>query len=207
MPWPLLYNLSFIFFRGVLIRGKPSTLPLPIQELRQASQTAPASFWGTLGGAQPGHPGQPLTKVWLAGFPQWSSLTAEGPSRISWISWCIPSNSSILKYIYSDTPEEGIRSHYWWLWATMWLLGFELRTFGRAISTLNHWAISPALTSASERWRQENKFILCSFQVWWASLNYMRPCLGWFLFWGVFFVFLFLVFFLVWFGFLFVCIV
>jgi hypothetical protein len=30
------------------------------------------------------------------------------------------------------------------LWATMWLLGFELRTFRRAVSVLNHWAISPA---------------------------------------------------------------
>jgi hypothetical protein len=30
---------------------------------------------------------------------------------------------------------EGVRFHYGWLWATMWLLGFELRTFGRAVST------------------------------------------------------------------------
>jgi hypothetical protein len=44
----------------------------------------------------------------------------------------------------SDTPEEGVRSHYRWLWATMWLLGIELRTSGRAVSVLNHWAISPA---------------------------------------------------------------
>jgi len=44
----------------------------------------------------------------------------------------------------SDTPEEGIRSHYRWLWATMWLLGIELRTSGRAVGALNHWAISPA---------------------------------------------------------------
>jgi hypothetical protein len=28
--------------------------------------------------------------------------------------------------------------------STMWLLGFELRTFGRAVSALNHWSISPA---------------------------------------------------------------
>ena len=35
----------------------------------------------------------------------------------------------------SDTPEEGIRSCYRWLWATMWLLGFELRTSGRAVSS------------------------------------------------------------------------
>ena len=33
----------------------------------------------------------------------------------------------------SDTPEEGIRSHCGWLWATMWLLGFELWTVGKAV--------------------------------------------------------------------------
>jgi hypothetical protein len=48
-------------------------------------------------------------------------------------------------YLSSDTPEEDIRSHYGWLWATMWLWGFELRTSGRAASALNHWAISPGL--------------------------------------------------------------
>ena len=36
--------------------------------------------------------------------------------------------------------------HYRWLWATMWLLGIELRTSGRAVSALNRWAISPAQT-------------------------------------------------------------
>ena len=47
----------------------------------------------------------------------------------------------------SDTPEEGIiRPHYRWLWATMWLLGLELRASGRAVSPLNCWAISPALS-------------------------------------------------------------
>jgi hypothetical protein len=30
------------------------------------------------------------------------------------------------------------------LWATMWLLGIELRTSRRTFSVLNHWAISPA---------------------------------------------------------------
>jgi hypothetical protein len=44
----------------------------------------------------------------------------------------------------SDTPEEGIRSHYRWLWATMWLLGFEFKTPGRAVSAFNRWAIFPA---------------------------------------------------------------
>jgi hypothetical protein len=33
-------------------------------------------------------------------------------------------------FIYYYTPEEGIRSHYRWLWATMWLLRFEHGTFG-----------------------------------------------------------------------------
>jgi hypothetical protein len=33
------------------------------------------------------------------------------------------------------------------LWATMWLLGFELRTSKRAVSAPNRWAISPAPSS------------------------------------------------------------
>jgi hypothetical protein len=50
-----------------------------------------------------------------------------------------------LLYVYeytsvSDTPEEGIRSHYRQSWVTMWLLGIELRTSERAASALNHWA-------------------------------------------------------------------
>ena len=40
-------------------------------------------------------------------------------------------------------PEEGNRSLYGWFWATMWLLGIELRTSERVASVLNHWAISP----------------------------------------------------------------
>jgi hypothetical protein len=43
----------------------------------------------------------------------------------------------------SDTPEEGIISHYEWFWPSMWLLRTELRTSGRTVSILNHWAISP----------------------------------------------------------------
>ncbi|GAB1293000.1 Transmembrane and coiled-coil domain-containing protein 3 [Apodemus speciosus] len=34
-------------------------------------------------------------------------------------------------HFIKDTPEEGIRPHYRWLRATMWLLGIELRTSGR----------------------------------------------------------------------------
>jgi hypothetical protein len=51
----------------------------------------------------------------------------------------------------SDTPEEGVRSRYGWLWATMWLLGFELRTFGRAVGCsypLSH-LTSPQVTFIS----------------------------------------------------------
>ena len=53
---------------------------------------------------------------------------------------CIQRSSSM----YARRPEQGTRSHYRWLWATMWLLGIELRTSGRAASALNRWAISPA---------------------------------------------------------------
>jgi hypothetical protein len=43
----------------------------------------------------------------------------------------------------SDTLEEDIWCHYRWLWATIWLLESELKTSGRAVGALNHWAISP----------------------------------------------------------------
>jgi hypothetical protein len=36
----------------------------------------------------------------------------------------------------SHTPEEGTRSCYRWLWATMWLLGIELRISGGAVSAI-----------------------------------------------------------------------
>jgi hypothetical protein len=44
---------------------------------------------------------------------------------------------------YLQTHQKGVRSHNRWLGATMWLLGIELRTSGRAVSALNCWAISP----------------------------------------------------------------
>jgi len=60
---------------------------------------------------------------------------------------------------------DGIRSHYRWLWATMWLLGFELRTSGRAVGALNRWAISPAPSSLLQ-------LVISSFSgcalCWWA---------------------------------------
>ena len=38
-------------------------------------------------------------------------------------------------------PKRAFDPHYIWLWATIWLLGIELRTSGRAVSALNCWAI------------------------------------------------------------------
>ena len=38
--------------------------------------------------------------------------------------------------MYTCLSEEGIRSHYRWLWTTMWLLGIELRTLGRTAVSL-----------------------------------------------------------------------
>ena len=57
-------------------------------------------------------------------------------------------------------PEEGARSHCRWLSATMWLLGIELRTSGRADSALTLWAISPALVLISLN------LILCVWCIW-----------------------------------------
>ena len=39
--------------------------------------------------------------------------------------------------------EERVQSYYRWLWTTMWLLSFELRTSRTAFSVLNYWAIAP----------------------------------------------------------------
>jgi hypothetical protein len=50
-----------------------------------------------------------------------------------------------LFYVYEYTVAVFRRGHQIPLqWATMWLLGIELRTSGRAAGALNHWAISPA---------------------------------------------------------------
>ena len=46
--------------------------------------------------------------------------------------------------LQTHTSRVCIRSHYRWLWSTMWLLGIELRTYVRAVSALNLWVISPA---------------------------------------------------------------
>ena len=49
---------------------------------------------------------------------------------------------SICMYVYMS--EEDVRSHYRWLWATMWFLGIELRTSGRAVSPqLPVWVLLP----------------------------------------------------------------
>jgi hypothetical protein len=48
--------------------------------------------------------------------------------------------------MYTNIPEEGLRSRYRWLWATMWLLGIELMISGKAASALNPWLISQAPT-------------------------------------------------------------
>jgi hypothetical protein len=45
------------------------------------------------------------------------------------------------------------------VWGTMWLLGIELRTSGRAASALNFWAISPDLVLCFQR-NQNSKTVL-----------------------------------------------
>jgi hypothetical protein len=56
-----------------------------------------------------------------------SLLALTGPARFG---------PKIYLLLYISTPEEDVRSHYAWLWATTCLLGFELRTFGRIVSVL-----------------------------------------------------------------------
>ena len=89
-----------------------------------------------------------------------------------WVRCCCP-----------DTPEEGIESHYRWLWATMWLLGTELRISEGTISGLNCWAISPAPEYINLKEREKLAEILLSLgllvcgtmprsiQGWWLNLE------------------------------------
>ena len=82
-----------------------------------------------------------------------SSFNPWWSSRIQWV---ISFFSNVFKDLFimylstlllsSDTSVEGIRSCYRWLWATMWLLGIELKTFGRAVIVLNCWVISLAFS-------------------------------------------------------------
>ena len=46
--------------------------------------------------------------------------------------------------MYAYTPEDGTKSHYRWLRATIGLLGIDLRTSGRADRNLSH-LCSPTL--------------------------------------------------------------
>jgi hypothetical protein len=46
---------------------------------------------------------------------------------------------------WQPLPVEGIGFLYRWLWATLWLLGIELSTSGRAVSAFTLWVISTAL--------------------------------------------------------------
>jgi hypothetical protein len=60
--------------------------------------------------------------------------------------------------MYTCMPEEGIRSRYRWLRATMWLLGIELRTSARTVRDLN--PISSArLLDDSYEWFLKNKLV------------------------------------------------
>jgi hypothetical protein len=70
----------------------------------------------------------------------------------------------------------------------MWLLRFELRTFRRAVGTLNHWAISPALFCSFETGsHSENLGSLTKVMKIYHALTYVLGLLmlatmpGWFL--------------------------
>jgi hypothetical protein len=46
-------------------------------------------------------------------------------------------------------PVESTRSHFRWLWATMWLLGIEVKTSGRVVSALKYWDTTPVYLDPS----------------------------------------------------------
>ena len=82
------------------------------------------------------------------------SLSYSGQVVVPALSQQIPWNLVFLCKIYLFLfmlvhchclqTQKDIRFHYRWLWANMWVLGIELRTFGRAVSAHSGWAISPA---------------------------------------------------------------
>ena len=94
-----------------------------------------------------------LTPSWWCFLPKFRRCGLDGRRTSLWVV-ILPHQGRLFIYLndlfstYSMLslhvclrPEEGTRSHSRWLWATMWLLGIELRTSG---SALYHWAISPA---------------------------------------------------------------
>jgi hypothetical protein len=77
------------------------------------------------------------------------------------------------------------RGHQISLWVVvsiMWLLGFELRSFGRAVSALTHWAISPAWSSGFYlQCKYKSRNIICSdisyfHLVYYLFLSVWFPC-------------------------------
>ena len=63
---------------------------------------------------------------------------------LSLLSFCFVFLKIYSKYVceysvalFRELIKEDIESHYRWFEATMWLLGTELRTSGRAVSALN----------------------------------------------------------------------
>jgi hypothetical protein len=88
--------------------------------------------------------------------------------------------------LFSCASEEGIRSHYRWSWATMCLLGIELRTSGRETTALNCWAISPASVTFTiylhilwEFWCVHRWCVctcICMFTCMWAHMLFGYAC-------------------------------
>jgi hypothetical protein len=83
--------------------------------------------------------------LWVRGQPGYTEKPCLKKKKI--ICFIYMSTQSLS----SATPEEGIRSHYRWLWAAMWLVRTELRTSRRADSVLSRCAISPAPSILNNR--------------------------------------------------------
>ena len=80
-------------------------------------------------------------------YKSWTNFYVLFDSQNTQYYWCLMYtmhlNNKKLRKIIKTFQEKQKQNKYqvWWLRATMWLLGFELRTFG---SALTRWIISPA---------------------------------------------------------------
>ncbi len=81
--------------------------------------------------------------MWLLGIEFRTSVCSGGPCSLRPKDLFIIINKYTIA-VFRHTRRGHLRSHYGWLWATMQLLRFELRTFGRKVGVLNCCAISPA---------------------------------------------------------------
>ena len=77
-------------------------------------------------------------------------------------------------------PEDGIRSHYRYLWATMWLLGTKIGTSWRAANVPNLWNISPGTPEFSKLWITSSNLTYLTHQLIFFKSLFLNCVYVWF---------------------------